>query len=75
MQDVAIRHTVASILFRNDVMQGLKILERNHRKVGPFRFGFESGSKLPFTGVVQRRYEPSFAFLGGLTPFVFLHDL
>ena len=54
--------------------EGFEIVERNDRKLGPFRVRLESGPNLPFTGVSRGGDQPSRALVGGLTPFVFLHD-
>jgi hypothetical protein len=71
---MGVRHTIPLILLRDDIVEGLEIVELNGWKVCPFRVRLESGPKLPFAGMSRGGDQTSRALFGGLTPFVFLHD-
>ena len=73
-QDLFIWHAIALILLPKNFSQGFEIVERNDRKLGPFRVRLQSGLKLPFAGVLRDPDQTDHAFVGVFTPFVFLHD-
>jgi hypothetical protein len=69
-----VRHTVPLIFLRDDIVEGLEVVELNDWNVCPFRVRLESGPKLPFAGMSRGGNKTSRALFGFLTPFVFLHD-
>ncbi len=74
-QDVFVRHAIALILFHENFSQHFELVERNIWKLGPFHVRLESGPELPFAGVSRNADKTDQAFVGVLTPFVFLHGL
>lgn len=71
---MTVRNAIAPVFIGNNFVQRFEIIEQDDRKRGPFGVRFESGPELPFATVSRGTDQADRAFIGVLTPFVFLHN-